>query len=112
MRNQAVTIRRHENVEHQARPIASSKPIWLATWSRGNEGDVRIEANELDVVVQQALDSLQPQVREIFLMHRLQGMRYDEIAAALEISVLTVRSQMSRGAMHVTPSLRGVIGRR
>lgn len=106
VRNQAVTLLRHERAEQHAYEVVEHAYVVgeIVSW---NEGETRIEADELDAEVQRVLDTLQPQVREIFLMHRLQGMSYAEIASVLGISVVTVRSQMSRAVTRIGRAVEG-----
>lgn len=47
-------------------------------------------------LMNKALCQLPPKCREIFLMAKLEGMKYKEIAAALELSEKTVENQMSK----------------
>lgn len=46
--------------------------------------------------VHHGLEQLPPRTREIFLMHRLDGMKYREIAEALDISISTVEKHVAR----------------
>jgi RNA polymerase sigma-70 factor (ECF subfamily) len=104
VRNQALNILRHEKAEHDASD-EFSRVYSVGGAVSWNDGETRIAIEEFDAVVQGALDSLQPQVREIYLMHELRGMSNEEIANALEISVLTVRSQMSRALRKIADAL-------
>ena len=58
--------------------------------------DEVIEARERLYSVRQALSRLPRRTREIFLMHRLGGMKYREIGAALGISVSTVERNIAK----------------
>jgi RNA polymerase sigma-70 factor, ECF subfamily len=51
---------------------------------------------ELQSKVDQAIDSLPEQCRNIFQMSRQDGLKYSEIAEKLGISIKTVETQMSR----------------
>lgn len=104
VRNQAITLLRHEKTTQKVSDELQQayRVGELVAW---NEGEASLEADEFDTAVRRALASLQPQAREIFLMRRLQGLNYEEIAAALEISVLTARSQMSRALRKVAETL-------
>ncbi|WP_372934634.1 RNA polymerase sigma-70 factor [Mariniphaga sediminis] len=52
--------------------------------------------SELQVKVDEAIDSLPQKCREIFCLSRFEGLKYAEIAEKLHISVKTVETQMSR----------------
>ncbi len=51
---------------------------------------------ELERAVRGAIDGLPVNCREVFLLSREQGLKYAEIAAALEISVKTVEKRMGQ----------------
>lgn len=55
-----------------------------------------IESMELSDQVQQCLNMLTEEYRLILVMREIQGFSYDEIATALEISLGTVKSRLSR----------------
>ncbi len=63
---------------------------------RDKEQDVEaeIESEELRRQVWEAIDALKPQEREILLLREFDGMRYDEIAEALNIPKGTVMSRL------------------
>ena len=57
-------------------------------------------ALELDDNITSALGKIPPKCRRIFELSRMDGLKYSEIAAALQISVKTVEAQMSK-ALHI-----------
>jgi RNA polymerase sigma-70 factor (ECF subfamily) len=99
-RNLALNVVRHEKVEARAQALLTGDMDANGAHGAGsyvqNEGEVALAAKDLDAVVRRALDMLQPQLREVFLLRRMHGLSYDEIATAMGIKVVTVRSQMSR----------------
>lgn len=52
-------------------------------------------------MVQRLLNELSPRTREIFLMHRAEGMKYREIAARLGITVSAVEKHIAKAALHL-----------
>ena len=58
------------------------------------EGELHFK--ELEKALQSALDALPERRRLIYLLSRQHGLTYAEIAAALEISIKTVETQMGR----------------
>ncbi len=50
---------------------------------------------ELERVVNEAIDKLPERCREVFLKSRLEGMKYKEIAESMNLSVNTVENQMA-----------------
>ncbi len=51
---------------------------------------------ELEDAVRSAIDGLPEKTREIFQLSRYQGLKYAEIAVALDISVKTVEKRMGQ----------------
>jgi len=51
---------------------------------------------ELEENINLAIDRLPPGCSKVFRMSRVEGLKYDEIATALNISVKTVETQMSK----------------
>jgi RNA polymerase sigma-70 factor (ECF subfamily) len=49
---------------------------------------------ELELCVRQAIDRLPPQCKAIFVLSRHEGLKYQEIAETLGLSIKTVESQM------------------
>ncbi len=54
------------------------------------------EAQELQGIINAAIDTLPEKCRIVFMMSRFEEMSYKEIAAALEISIKTVENQISK----------------
>lgn len=52
--------------------------------------------------VRAALAALSPRTREIYLMHRLDGLKFREIAAELGISVSAVEKHIAKASMFIT----------
>lgn len=50
---------------------------------------------EIENIIHQAVDSLPPRCREIFLLSRMEGLKHKEIAERLDISVNTVEGQIN-----------------
>ena len=55
---------------------------------------ILISDSELEQIIAGAIDSLPPRCREIFILHKIEGKKYLEIAHKLDISVSTVENQM------------------
>jgi RNA polymerase sigma-70 factor, ECF subfamily len=89
-RNRALNRLRHLRVENRDDDFdADSLPASAST-------DAPASAAELEVALQRAIDSLPPRCRQVFEMNRLHGLKYAEVAAALEISVKGVEAHMAR----------------
>ncbi|MGB7924679.1 MAG: sigma-70 family RNA polymerase sigma factor [Pyrinomonadaceae bacterium] len=62
-------------------------------------------AREREAALRTALRSLGRSYRETVILRDVEGLSYEEIAAALEISVGTVKSRLSRGRMELRRKL-------
>jgi RNA polymerase sigma-70 factor (ECF subfamily) len=71
---------------------------------------------ELGAALRSAIDALPALERDLFLLREVVGLRYDEMAAACDVSVETVRSRLHqarialRAALGVTLDVRGQRG--
>ena len=68
--------------------------------------ETALYVQDLDEVVQQALQSLAPRTREVFLLSREQELTYGQIADTLGISVKTVETLMGRALRALREQLR------
>jgi RNA polymerase sigma-70 factor, ECF subfamily len=70
----------------------------------------RLERAELSTAVEGALAELPPEHREVLVLKEMEGMRYEEIAAALGIPAGTVASRLhhARAALKRALGARGV----
>lgn len=90
VRNRALNRLRHERVVREAAArleVESPAPA---------PADAEVAERELRTALAGALDEMPPRCREIFELSRVHGLRYSEIASALEISVKTVEVQMGK----------------
>ena len=60
----------------------------------------------LEIAFQQALEQLPPQCRQIFMLNRFDGHSHKEIADMLQISVSTVKTQITRALQKLTVCLQ------
>ncbi|MGQ2929714.1 MAG: RNA polymerase sigma factor [Sphingopyxis sp.] len=67
----------------------------------GPDPHAALEARDQMRRVAAALDRLKPQTRDIFLMHRFEGLSYEEIAAARGIGVKGVEKQIAKAMVAV-----------
>jgi RNA polymerase sigma-70 factor (ECF subfamily) len=65
---------------------------------------------ELEQVVREAIAALPERCREVFELSRAQGMRYVDIASALEISVKTVEKRMGQALSELRERLAPWLG--
>jgi RNA polymerase sigma-70 factor (ECF subfamily) len=106
--NQAISFRRENR-----RPTVSidakedDKSIEPAVESNPTE---KLEGEETQKKVQQALEQLEEGDRQIILLKDLQGHSYDEIAAIMQIPKGTVRSRLHRARLELKSKLKSYIG--
>ncbi len=65
-----------------------------------------LEASELQSMIEGAVRELPPERRKIFLMSRNEGLKYQEIADQLGISIKTVEAQMGKALKYLREVLR------
>jgi RNA polymerase sigma-70 factor (ECF subfamily) len=80
------------NKQKQLRARVLAGLDWIVRPSPSENGSA--DFSELEAAARKAVDSLPPKCKAIFLLSRQEGMKYQEIAAHLNISVKTVESQM------------------
>jgi RNA polymerase sigma factor (sigma-70 family) len=64
------------------------------------QDEVLVARNRLDKV-RLALNELTPRTRTIFLMHRIDGLKYREIAARLGVTVSAVEKHIAKAVLHL-----------
>jgi RNA polymerase sigma-70 factor, ECF subfamily len=90
--NHCLNIKRHQKVKD--RHAASSKE---PTYTMQDNLSKKEDSRQVTVF----LESLPPRCREIFVMSRLDGKKYTEIASELGISVKTVEAQMGKALKRI-----------
>ena len=61
--------------------------------------DDEVFTNYMEIAINQALEQLPPQCKQIFILNRFDGYSPKEISQMLEVSISTVKTQISR-ALH------------
>jgi RNA polymerase sigma-70 factor (ECF subfamily) len=64
---------------------------------------------ELSEKVEAALNCLSPLHRDVIVLHELQGMTYQEVAATLDVPVGTVKSRLSNAFRRLRDLLGGYV---
>ena len=65
-----------------------------------------LESKQMEALVRDEMSELDEEYRTVLVLRELQEMRYDEIAAILEIAVGTVKSRLHRGRLLLRDRLR------
>jgi RNA polymerase sigma-70 factor (ECF subfamily) len=103
-RNQALTWLESDRTRH-AREAQWSAALSNEKRVPHNEGELTAEHSDVYALLMDALSALPPRCREIFLLHWEHNLSYAQIAALLNISVPTIRNQMSRAVTHLATIL-------
>ena len=64
---------------------------------------------ELSAKVEAAINSLSPLHRDVIVLHELQGLTYQEVAATLNVPVGTVKSRLSNAFKRLRDLLGGYV---
>jgi RNA polymerase sigma-70 factor, ECF subfamily len=78
--------------------------------SSGGAGD-KVQYNELERKLAEAIEHLPPKCKAIFILSRYEGMKYQQIADHLDISVKTVENQMGKALQMLRERLRPFLTR-
>lgn len=68
--------------------------------------DLSLSDDEIEAIIYNAINSLPEKCREIFILSKIKGMKYEEIAEQLEISPNTVKNQVSNALSKMRQSLK------
>ncbi|MGB5895603.1 MAG: RNA polymerase sigma-70 factor [Ignavibacteriaceae bacterium] len=68
--------------------------------------DKKLDENEMELKIHQAVNELPEKCKEIFKMNRFENLKYAEIAAILDISIKTVETQMGRALKKLRERLK------
>jgi RNA polymerase sigma-70 factor (ECF subfamily) len=90
VRNRSLNHIRHLKVRRDAEPDVE------LTYNAPLSADMPSGAKELAAAAKLAVSQLPPRCREIFELSRIDGLKYSEIAEALDISQKTVEAQMGK----------------
>ncbi|MBX9851529.1 MAG: RNA polymerase sigma-70 factor [Cytophagaceae bacterium] len=70
---------------------------------------VKLEQKEFEERIDRALDKLPPKCKAIFVLSRFEGMKYQEIANHLDVSLKTVENQMGIALQKLRDDLKPYI---
>src|ERR1700743_1972190 len=91
------TILHNQYVNHIRRAVREGAAVALnetePRLSRAPQQGKRIERRDLE----RAITQLPEEQRSVILLVGLEGMRYEEVAAVLDVPIGTIRSRLSRG---------------
>jgi RNA polymerase sigma-70 factor (ECF subfamily) len=67
--------------------------------------NIKLEYDELTKKLDEIIRELPKRQKEVFLLHRVEGLKYNEIAERLQISVNTIENHMSRALKTIRKKL-------
>jgi len=68
--------------------------------------DNYIQFEELKEKIEQAIDVLPDEIKEVFIMNRFEELKYREIAEKLDLSVKTIEARMSKALVVLRKELK------
>ena len=106
--NQCIKYLEHLKVmkkyEDYARNILENKELFSP--SSDNYPLANLISKEIEEEIENAINQLPEKCREIFCLCRFENMSYEEVALKLNISINTIRTQMSRALEKLRESLK------
>ena len=108
--NVALSHRRSEKVRSQAREFTMEEEQLERLEEKGNPGSnpaQTLEEKERQVIIQQALITLEASLRQAVVLRDAEGLSYEEISQVLELPLGTVKSRIHRGRVQLREKLMG-----
>lgn len=96
----------HLAIDHLRRKVRESEITEDHTW-HGNNSQTDELGFERKTAVARAIHALPESQRRVFLLSRIEGLKYSEIATTLGLSVKTVETHMGRALKKLRESLSG-----
>jgi RNA polymerase sigma-70 factor (ECF subfamily) len=91
IRNRSIQYCEHEAIVRHHREVALA-----GIYPDAPSPQEEMEYAEFGAMITRTLESLPERRRKIFGMHRIEGLKYSEIAAALSLSVKTIEAEMTK----------------
>ncbi|HEX8708575.1 MAG TPA: sigma-70 family RNA polymerase sigma factor [Pyrinomonadaceae bacterium] len=97
--------RREVTVSLDAHEAGEDQPLSAYLRETGQDPEQETLSRERELTLRRALRSLSPTYREVVILRDVEGLSYEEVAAALEIGIGTVKSRLSRGRLELRRKL-------
>ncbi len=105
--------RRHQNEQddvdamHDRAPLSAAKGVSVGDIGRPDE---LVEGMQLEVIVKRAIQSIDPDFREVLILRDVEDMSYEEIAAVTGLADGTVKSRIHRARAQLRALVEKAIG--
>ena len=105
--------RRHANEQddldamHDRAPLSAAKGVSVGDVGRPDE---LVEGMQLEVIVKRAIQSIDPDFREVLILRDVEDMSYEEIAAVTGLADGTVKSRIHRARAQLRALVEKAIG--
>ncbi|MCD7849758.1 MAG: RNA polymerase sigma-70 factor [Parabacteroides sp.] len=101
-------LRKQTQAQGRKRPLSEleEKELKLKLYSLQAFDESHLSASEIEVIVQNAINTLPERCREIFILSRLEGLRHKQIVEKLNITVNTIESQITIALRKLREELR------
>jgi RNA polymerase sigma-70 factor (ECF subfamily) len=99
--NQTIT-----HLRNKARQISLIKTVAGTTDDASNITEESLELKEMQSLVHQAVEQLPPQRKLIYTLSRQKGLKNDEIAEQLGISISTVKNQLTEALRFIREQIK------
>jgi RNA polymerase sigma-70 factor (ECF subfamily) len=70
---------------------------------------INLQTKERDEYIQDALNSLEPELKEVIVLKDIEGFSYEEVSKALKISVSTVRTNLEKARQLLRLKLKDLL---
>ncbi len=101
-RNTALNFIKHQKVKRQYEKVNNDESNYTE-----QSQEEQLIGKELNAKIQSAINNLPTERRKIFLMSRMDELKYKEIAEKLDISIKTVENQMGKALASLRKDLSG-----
>lgn len=99
IRHDALNYLKHAEVEERYRAKVACQQTHITLLNPAEDGHTPLSdmlEKELNEQIENALQTLPPQCRAVFTLHKIEGLSYQEVADRLNVSINTVRTQLMR----------------
>lgn len=70
---------------------------------------LNLQTKERDEYIQEVLNSLEPELKEVIILKDIEGLSYEEVSKALKISISTVRTNLEKARQVLRIKLKNLL---